>query len=246
MMYTLSVMENTAGKVIIERDKTLKALAGKLDGLYLAGGTALSVFYFHHRESYDLDIFTRKFSRPKIEEIVSDLAKASGRKIELIKIQEKKEFARMIIYYLYISRDETLKIDFVEDVYELLKSVKVIDGIPVLSIEDIYIRKIFASCGSDKTVDVIGRKMFKGGRQEARDFFDLYFLSTTFKPLSKFALEYCSYPQRESLSVWYRTYSRSSMQMGVMDIATDKNVSFREMDNHFKREIEQIVRKEFE
>ncbi|MDP3791783.1 MAG: nucleotidyl transferase AbiEii/AbiGii toxin family protein [Candidatus Omnitrophota bacterium] len=239
-------MEDTTGKVIIERNKALKALAGKIDGLYLAGGTALSVFYFHHRESYDLDIFTKKFSRLKIEAIVSDLAKATGRKIELIKTQEKKEFVQMMIYYLYVNKDETLKIDFVEDVYDLLKPVKIIDGTPVLSIEDIYIRKILAACGSDKAVDVIGREIFKGGRQEARDFFDLYFLSTTFMPLSKFALEHCSYPQRESLSVWYRTYSRSSMQMGVLDIVTDKNISFKDMDNHFKREIEQMVRKEFE
>jgi len=164
----------------------------------------------------------------------------------LIKTQEKKEFAQMMIYYLYVNKDETLKIDFVEDVYELLKPVKIIDGIPVLSIEDIYIRKILAACGSDKTVDIIGREIFKGGRQEARDFFDLYFLSTTFTPLSKFAFDYCSDPQRESLSVWYRIYNRSLMQMDVLDIATDKNVSFRDMDNHFRREIEQIVRKEFE
>ena len=139
-----------------------------------------------------------------------------------------------------------LKIDFVEDVYELVKPIKIIDNIPVLSLEDIYIRKIFAACGTHKTVDIIGREIFKGGRQEARDFFDLYFLSTTFSPLSKFAFDHCSYPQIESLAVWYRTYKRSSMQMDILDIRTDKDVSFREMDNHFKREIEQLVRKEFE
>jgi predicted nucleotidyltransferase component of viral defense system len=245
-MYTWNDMENNTKNVIIERDRVLRALAGKLDGLYLAGGTALSSFYFHHRESYDLDLFTKEFSRPRTEKIVFDLAKTTGRKIELAKAVEKKDLAQILIYYLYINKDETLKIDFVEDVYELIKPVKMIDGIPVLSLEDIYVRKIFAACGTNKTVNVIGREIFTGGRQEARDFFDLYFLSTTVSPLSKFAFEHCSYPQMESLAVWYKTYNRSSMQMDILDIETDKNVSFREMDNHFKREIEQLVRKEFE
>ena len=239
-------MEKNTKNIIAERDRVLKALTGKLDGLYLAGGTALSSFYFHHRESYDLDLFTKEFSRPKIEKIVSGLAKTVDRKIELGKTREKKDSAYIMIYYLYINKDETLKIDFVEDVYELVKPVKIIDGIPVLSLEDIYTRKIFAACGTDKTVNVIGREIFTGGRQQARDFFDLYFLSTTFSPLSKFAFENCSSSQIESLAVWYRTYNRSSMQMDILDIETDKNVSFREMDNHFKREIEQLVRKEFE
>ncbi|MDP2929730.1 MAG: nucleotidyl transferase AbiEii/AbiGii toxin family protein [Candidatus Omnitrophota bacterium] len=233
-------------RVIIERDNVLKILAGKMEGLYLAGGTALSSFYFHHRESYDLDFFTKEFSRSKIEAIISDIAKSTGRKIELAIMQDKKDMAQIMIYHLRINKDELLKIDFVEDVYELLKPVKMLDGIPVLSLEDIYTRKIFAACGSNKTVDLTGKNVFAGGRQQARDFFDLYFLSTTFMPLSKFAFEYCSSPQREGIAVWYRTYSRSSMQQDILDIATDKKVYFRDMDHHFKREIDRMVRKEFE
>lgn len=233
-------------KVLIERDRVLKALAGKIDGLYLAGGTALSLFYFHHRESYDLDFFTREFSQSKIKNIISELAKSTGQKIELEIVQDKKDKAQIMIYHLRINKDELLKIDFVEDVYELLKPLKILDGIPVLSLEDIYIRKIFAACGSHKTINLTGKGTFIGGRQQARDFFDLYFLSTTFMPLSKFAPEYCSEPQRESIAVWYRAYNRSSMQMDVLDIETDKKVSFRDMDNHFKQEVGQMVRKEFE
>lgn len=241
-MYTWGVME----KILIERDKVLNALAGKIDGLYLAGGTALSLFYFHHRESYDLDFFTKEFSQSKIESIILDLAKTTGRKIELAIARNKKDNAQIMIYHLRMNKDELLKIDFVEDVYELLKPIKILDGIPVLSLEDIYIRKIFAVCGSHKTVNLAEKEVFAGGRQQARDFFDLYFLSTTFMPLSKFAFEYCSGPQKESIAVWYRTYSRSSIQQDLLDIATDKNVYFRDMDNHFKKEINRMVRKEFE
>jgi predicted nucleotidyltransferase len=237
-------MEGSKGKILKEIGRTLKALSGKLGPFYLAGGTALSVFYFHHRESYDLDLFSREFSRDRAKEIIRDLSKATGRVIKLDKEQNKNGLIRMVVCFLYITKEETLKIDFVEDSQELLKPIKIVDGIPVLSIEDIYIRKILAVCGSSETLDMTGRKMFKGGRQEARDFFDLYFLSATFMPLSKFAFEYCTGPQRESLQVWYRTYNRSFIQVSILDIATDKKVSFREMDHHFKKEIENIVRKE--
>lgn len=163
-MYTLGAMK----KVLIERDRVLKALAGKLDGFYLAGGTALSLFYFHHRESYDLDFFTKEFSRPKIEKIVSGLSNSINRKIELLKESSVKSAAQIVIYYFRVSKDEILKIDFIEDVYDLLKPIKMIDGIPILSLEDIYIRKIFAICGSHKTVSIVGKEIFMGGRQEAR------------------------------------------------------------------------------
>lgn len=233
-------------RVLIERDSVLKVLSGKMDGFYLAGGTALSLFYFHHRESYDLDFFTKEFSKEKIGGIILDLMKSTSRKITLEIERDQKDMARIMIYHLRINKDELLKIDFVEDVYDLLKPIKILDGIPVLSLEDIYIRKIFAACGSHRTTDPAGKEVFAGGRQQARDFFDLYFLSTTFMPLSKFAFEYCSEPQRESIAVWYRAYSRSLMQMDVLDIATDKDVSFRDMDNHFKHEVEQMVRKELQ
>ena len=41
--------------------KVLNALAGNVDDHYLAGGTALSIAYFQHRESYDVDLFTKEF-----------------------------------------------------------------------------------------------------------------------------------------------------------------------------------------
>src|SRR3989338_8508550 len=99
-------------KVLIERDKVLKALVGKIDGLYLAGGTALSLFYFHHRESYDLDFFTKEFSQSKIKNIISYLAQSTCRKIELAIVRDKKDMAQVMIYHLRINKDELLKIDF--------------------------------------------------------------------------------------------------------------------------------------
>ncbi|MDP2927845.1 MAG: nucleotidyl transferase AbiEii/AbiGii toxin family protein [Candidatus Omnitrophota bacterium] len=228
-------------KIIEVRDKTLKKLANKLGNFYLAGGTALSLFYFKHRESYDLDFFTKDFSRANIEEIISALSKDMGLEVELLAEQNRQGFARMMVYSLKVGDDSSLKIDFVEDVYKLLKPLKNIDGAPILAIEDIYFRKILTACGSIATVDSVGRSSFAGGRQEAKDFFDLYFLSKTFMPLSNFVNEFCQQPQKESIIVWFRTYDRFAMKTGLLEIITDKKVEFSEMERHFKNEVEKIV-----
>lgn len=238
-MYT-SLMD----KIIEIRDKTLKKLANKLRNFYLAGGTALSLFYFKHRESYDLDFFTKDFSRRNIEEIISALSKDMGLEAELLVEQNKQGFARMMVYSLKTGVNSSLKIDFVEDVYKLLKPLRGIDGIPILAIEDIYFRKIITACGGIAAIDSVGRGSFIGGRQEAKDFFDLYFLSKTFMPLSNFVKEFCQQPQTESIIVWFRTYDRFLMKTGLLEIITDKQVEFLEMERHFKDETEKIIASE--
>lgn len=228
-------------KVIKIRDDVLRKLANKLEGFYLAGGAALSLFYFKHRESYDLDFFTKDFSRARIEQLMFELAKDIGMEIELSGEQDKAGFAKILAYSLKTDEDNSLKIDFVEDVYKLLEPLKNIDGIPALSIQDIYFRKIITACGSIVKIDAIGRQSFAGGRQEAKDFFDLYFLSTTFMPLSKYVEQYCRQPQKESIIIWFRTYDRLEMKSGLTEIITDKNVPYQEMERHFKSEVERII-----
>lgn len=232
-------------KIIEEIHRVLKLLAGKLDGFYLVGGTALSLFYFHHRESYDLDFFTKDFSKMKIQKLISDLSRSIGSPIKLIGEQSRKDIAKILVYELKINRAERVKIDFVEDFYELITPLQKINDIPVLSKEDIYLKKIYAICGTTETADLAGRKHFVGGRQEAKDFFDLYFLSSTFMPLSKFALEYCNQTQMEAVIIWYRRYNREEIKLALNDIMTDKRIDFQEMERHFKLEIEEMVRGEF-
>lgn len=228
-------------KIIVVRDEVLRKLANKLEGFYLAGGTALSLFYFKHRESYDLDFFTKDFSKSRVEQLMFELAKDIGLEIELSGEQNKPGFAKIMIYSLKIDEDNSLKMDFVEDAYKLLEPLKIIDGVPVLSIQDIYFRKILTACGSVVKIDGIGRQLFAGGRQEAKDFFDLYFLSITFMPLSKYIERYCQQPQKESAIIWFRTYDRLETKLGLSEIITDKQVSFQEMERHFKDEVERII-----
>jgi len=226
--------------IIEEINRVLKALSGKVEGYYLTGGTALSLFYFEHRESYDLDFFFKEFSKNRIEDIIKNLSVDIGKKISLIGEETGKGKAKVLVYS-YKVKEDTIKIDFVEDAYRLIKSPRIINGIPVLEKEDIYLRKIFAACGSYATINEIGNKEFKGGRQESKDFFDLYFLSTTFMPLSRFAVKYCDPAQIESIVVWYRTYDRTAIKLGLLDIITDKKVEFQEIERHFRNEINQMI-----
>jgi hypothetical protein len=63
-----------------------------------------------------------------------------------------------------------LKFDFVEDFYELIEPLKSVNGMNVLSIADIYLRKIFVACGSIPKNDSTGKKMYIGDRQEVQGF----------------------------------------------------------------------------
>ena len=228
-------------KIIKIRNEALKQLANKLEGFYLAGGTALSLFYFQHRESYDLDFFTKDFSRTKIEILMSDLSKDIGLKVVLEGEVDNKGFARMLVYSLIIDENNSLKIDFAGDVNKILEPLSIVDGIPIFSKQDIYFRKILTACGSMSTVDSLGRNVFVGGRQEEKDFFDLYFLSKTYMSLSNFVAEYCQQPQKESIIVWFRSYDRLEIKAGLTEIKTDKQVSFFEMEHHFKDEVDKII-----
>jgi len=231
-------------KVLELRNKALKVLSDKLSGFYLGGGTALTLYYFNHRESYDLDFFTKEFDEKKIEDLISHVSEKLGIKATLAGRQNSKKKAKILIYQFPVDSEKSFKIDFIEDQFVLLNSPLSIEGIQVLSKDDIYLRKIYAICGSCQLENPAGRKVFVGGRQEAKDFFDLYYLSKTYVPLSKFAEKFCKVIEKESLILWYRTYDRNTIKMDLLDIITDKPIDYREMDRHFKKEIELIIKTE--
>lgn len=215
-MYPLDV-----GNTLFEyQDRVLKTLKSKAAPFYLAGGTALAKFYFQHRDSYDLDFFSQKYSTAKINSLAKNIFKSTGKKMKLIRESHREGFVRLSIYELLIGKNEALKIDFVEDVIPLLKPLKRLDGIDVLSLDDIYIRKIHAISGTHPNINKIGQKQFLGGRQEAKDFYDLYYLSLTHQPLSAFVLDECDDLQKEALIRWYHTYSRSEIKIGLMELKT--------------------------
>ena len=148
------------------------------------------------------------------------------------------------MYLLIFPEGIELKLDFVEDYIELLKPFKIINGVNVLSIEDIYLRKLFAVAGTVSRLDDSGRTINLGGRQEAKDFFDLYFLSTTFSPLSNFVREYGKNQIKEGLVRWFRSYDRLAMKTSLLDIKTKIAIDYKIAEKHFAQEIGKILEEE--
>jgi len=221
----------------------LSVLKNRLQGFALAGGTALSMFYLNHRESYDLDFFSspENFKKDKIEKIINTIKKEL--KIEVLLEEEKDEagFAKVLIYIAKFDKDNEYKIDFVEDNIPLyVPSLEESDGIQYYSIEDIYLRKLFAVTGYVKAEDLVGRDMMLGGRQTAKDFFDLYYLSKEHLPISSFIKPF-SNEHKEAFISWHKKYDRKAMKIELIDLKTDKLIDFNSMEKHFEEQKDKIL-----
>lgn len=240
MLYILGMPQ----KVITAQNRVLKVLSGKIDDFYLGGGTALSLFYFNHRESLDLDFFTKDFSKKRIMGISGFISNSLKKRMELVAEESRKTKVKILIFSLAIDKKTSLKIDFIQDYMEHLKPLRLINGINILSIEDIYSMKIRAITGTLQTTDYLGRRIFKGGRQEAKDFYDLYCLSQVFMRLSDFSFRYLDPLTREAIIRWFSTYKRFDMKIGLMELRLNKDIDFGAIEQHFKKEVSRIIEKE--
>lgn len=231
-------------KIVKNQQRVLKALSRKIDNYYLAGGTALSLFYFQHRLSVDLDFFTPSFDGYDVRSIIRVLEETLHVGVELIAQSLKEKTAKIMKYSIEFTKNEVLQIDFVEDVHKLIKKPKVVDGVKILSLEDIYIRKLYMIAGYIVRKDDVGRRSVIGGRAEAKDFYDIYYLSHTFIPISVFVRQYCSPVIIEGLIRWFRTYDRMKMMDGVLEIKTDRKIDCKKMERYLKEEIDKLIEKE--
>ena len=124
---------------------------------YLAGGTALSEFYFRHRESEDLDFFTEEeLDIKELERFVNLI----GKKIPLEKVEYQHGFG--LYTYFFYPKNENIKhkIDFGQYPFSLIEKPKQIAGLRVETLYDIAVDKAH-------TISV---------RPRLRDFIDLYFI----------------------------------------------------------------------
>ncbi len=122
---------------------------------FLTGGTALSGFYFYHRESIDLDLFT--FETIEIEP-VRQVFEIIAKKAHLS--LDHRVATEGYHKFFLTGRNEELKIDLVKDQKVHFGSINTFGNIRVDSIENI---------GSNKITAIFGRT-------EAKDFIDLYFI----------------------------------------------------------------------
>ena len=195
-----------------EQQRISKLVTGNFKNFYLTGGTALS-FYFDHRFSEDIDFFTQKYKKEEPDQIMDFLSQKTGFKFKLEAEQDGPKLVPMKIYFLGLKKKCVLKIDFVQDFEKNINKIK--DGLH--SIEDIYFRKLIAAIGTEQKESITGMIM-AGGRQAAKDLFDIYHLSKHYKPVSDFFLEYFSYDKVEALIAWYRGFSRMDLKLGLLDL----------------------------
>lgn len=122
---------------------------------FLTGGTALSAFYFEHRESLDLDLFTLEdIKLPVVLQIFRQTAQKTHTKLtHQVATENYHEF-------YFTSKHESLKVDIVKDIPVHFGKIKSFDSVRVDSIDNI---------GSNKICAILGRT-------EAKDFIDLYFI----------------------------------------------------------------------
>jgi hypothetical protein len=111
-------------------------------------------------------------------------------------------------------------------------------------VEDIYLKKIYTVGGFATGLDDIGQMKFEGGRQKAKDLFDLYYLSKELLSFSEFVSRYCDHPRKEGVIRWFRKFDRVEMKIDLADIKTNEKVEFRDIDRHFKNEIDKILLEE--
>ena len=124
---------------------------------YLTGGTALARFYFHHRESLDLDLFTNDFEQDfaRVNQAVLGI-------LHTLKLQITSQVVTdtFIQYIVTEAAGTTLKVDLVKDVPVHFGPLVESNGIRLDSLENI---------GSNKILAIFGRT-------DAKDFVDLYWI----------------------------------------------------------------------
>lgn len=127
------------------------------DSFYLTGGTALARFYFHHRESIDLDLFTnqRDADFDAVNRAVLGILQTLA-----LRIQSQVTTPTFLQYIVVNDSGVTLKVDFVKDVPVHFGATREIDGLRLDSLENI---------GANKVLAVFGRT-------DAKDFIDLYWI----------------------------------------------------------------------
>ena len=168
------------------QEQVAKQVFKSLDGVLLCGGTALARCYLQHRISYDLDFFVNSRFDPQI--LLNQLNKNSGIKVEETEIDQRDGIAVQIHGMTNVD-GLPLKISFIEDVYDgMFPTVwKDMGSASVLTddLDGLMHRKLRTISGVG--LGVTGHP--EGGRQAARDLFDIYVLSTTYKPVPQFITE---------------------------------------------------------
>lgn len=121
---------------------------------FLTGGTALSEFYFRHRFSEDLDLFSEEEFDSK--KIISWASKISN-DLKLFEVKQQN-LSGQNMFYFYFDKQHSVKVDFAYFPFPHLGEFKKYGKLRISSIDDMAVNKVQA---------IITRK-------RSRDYLDLY------------------------------------------------------------------------
>ncbi len=216
-----------------EQKRISDLLTLKFKDYYLTGGTALA-FYFKHRFSEDLDFFSQKYQKNDPDKIMAFIAKETGFDYQLDAVQDEAKLVPMKVYFMELKDKQVLKIDFVKDFKENINPVK--NGLH--SVDDIYLRKLYAAVGMQGKETETGMTVATG-RQSVKDLFDIYYLSSKYKPLSEVFFEYFAYNDVQRLDSWYRGFHRMEAKLELIDLVPkfDAGMIFRYLDDQILKKI---------
>lgn len=162
-------------------------ILGKIPGIHdiggaiiLCGGTALAREYLKHRVSYDLDFFVHSSFDPQR---VLTLLGQNKINFENIEIENGGKFVSQC-FGLWDYEGQKVKISFIEDSFPDMFDLRPITfadtQIKTEVLNGLYHRKLRTITGVTQT------DLPQGGRQAARDLFDLFILDKTVKPIPQF------------------------------------------------------------
>lgn len=137
----------------------LREFFGHESRFFLTGGAALVGFYFGHRETYDLDLFTLENEIESGVAIANEVAKRLGAAVEAI--QTAPDFRRLLV----TTGTESIVVDLVREyVFQVDRDKKTINGIRVDSAEEIFANKLCALLSRSEIRDLIDvRELEKSG-----------------------------------------------------------------------------------
>ena len=118
---------------------------------YLTGGTALSAFFLHHRQSDDLDFFSE--APVGIEEVLGFVKSLP----QISDVEYEKKYDRKI-FILRFPSAKVLKVEFTTYPFARLEKGPVVEKIQIDSLRDILANKLVALTD----------------RRDAKDYLDLY------------------------------------------------------------------------
>lgn len=137
----------------------LQAFFARENSFFLSGGAALVGFYFGHRETQDLDLFTLENEVGNGFRLVNEVAKELNASVE--PIQTSPDFRRLLVK----RKTEAIVVDLVREyVFQVSREKPIINGIRVDSPEEILANKLCALLSRSEIRDLVDvRELEKAG-----------------------------------------------------------------------------------